>query len=306
MKILSATDLLPKSNAAIDRAGLLADMLAAELTVLHTISPDDSRGSTLEQRVRRADSRLAARTSPPVWRWISQPQIAVQCGHPARVVLDTAYRQMAGLVVLGPHRGDALTDAVNGTIVEKVLGAAACPVLIARGETQEPYRHVIVALDGTPHGADVVRAIEALGLTRESRATVVHAHEPLYIGMMNIVGVGAEAAMAYADSSRMQAAAHLEELIRKSSDDPARFEIAVVEQRPATAILGAINTLKADLVVLGTRGHGRFRRALLGSTASDVMRTAGCDVLLVPDRAARAPHAGRRGTALARGNPANL
>jgi nucleotide-binding universal stress UspA family protein len=305
MKILSATDFLPKSDAAIDRAGYLADTLAARLTVLHAVPPDAAGTGTLEQRVRRADSRLTARVSPPAWGWVSQPQIAVHCGHPARVVLDAAYRQMAGLVVLGPHRVEALADAVSGTITEKILGAAACPVLIAREEVRGPYRHVLVALDGTPQGGDVVRAIESLGLTRETRATVVHAHEPLYIGMMSIVGVGAEAATAYANSSRAQTAALLENLIGKHSEDPARFDVAVVEQPPVTAILSAMHTIKPDLVVLGTRGHGRFRRALLGSTASSVMRAANCDILLVPDRAVRAAHRGRGAAARPGGDSAN-
>jgi universal stress protein E len=287
MKILCATDLLPKSEAAIDRAGILADSLAAPVTVLHAVPPDAPGGATLEQRVRRAESRLAARTSAPAWRPVSQPQITVRCGHPARVVLDVAYRQMAGLVVLGPHRGDALADAVSGTITEKILGAAACPVLIVREGAEGPYRHVLVALDGTPHGRDIVRVLESLALTRDSRATIVHAHEPLYAGMMNIMGVGAEAASAYVDSSRAQAAAHLEQMVRKHSEDPRRFEMAVVDQPPAAAILGAIDAVKADLVILGTRGHGRFRRALLGSSSTDVMRAARCDVLLVPDRAVR-------------------
>jgi nucleotide-binding universal stress UspA family protein len=47
-----------------------------------------------------------------------------------------------------------------------------------------------------------------------------------------------------------------------------------------------MESLKPDLVVLGTRGHGRFRRALLGSVASAVLRAARCDVLLVPERGA--------------------
>jgi nucleotide-binding universal stress UspA family protein len=301
MNILCATDLLTKSDASIDRAGFLADSVAARLTVLHAVPADAPGGSTLEQRVRRAESRLAARVSAPSWRWVSQPQIAVRCGHAARVVLDVAYRQMAGLVVLGPHRVEALADAVSGTITEKVLGAAACPVLIAREHTEGHYRHVLVALDGTSRGGDIVQALESLGLTRESRATIVHAHEPMYVGMMNVIGVGAEAASAYADSSRAQAAIHLEQLIRKRSEDPRRFEIVVVEQPPAAAILRAIDAIKPGLVVLGTRGHGRFRRALLGSTASDVLRAAHGDVLLVPDRSVRAGYEGHRDAARTRG-----
>jgi nucleotide-binding universal stress UspA family protein len=123
--------------------------------------------------------------------------------------------------------------------------------------------------------------------------------------MMNIVGVGAEAASAYVDSSRAQAAAHIEQLVAKYSEVPERYEIAVVEQPPATAILGAITAIQPDLVVLGTRGHGRFRSALLGSVASEVMRSARCDVLLVPDRATRISYERRGAAARTRGTSAN-
>jgi nucleotide-binding universal stress UspA family protein len=40
-----------------------------------------------------------------------------------------------------------------------------------------------------------------------------------------------------------------------------------------------------DLLVLGTHGQGGFERFLLGSVASDVLRTAPCSVLLVPPHA---------------------
>jgi universal stress protein E len=287
MKILSATDFLPKSDAAMDRAGFLADALAGDLTLLYAISPDTPDGQTLEQRLRRADSRLTSRVAPPKWRWGSQPEIAVQCGHPARVVLDNAYRHKAGLVVLGPHRADAVADAVNGTITDKVLAAAACPVLIARQEVHGPYGRVLVALDGGPQGGGIVQTVELLGLARDSAVTVIHAHEPPYVGMMNIVGVGIEAAAGYAESSRAQAAAGIRALIEGHSSDPGRYQVVIIEHRPATAILRAVVSLKPDLLVLGTRGHGRLRRALLGSIASEVMGAVYCDVLLVPDRALR-------------------
>ncbi len=285
MKILAATDLLPKSETALERAGFLADAYDAGLVIVHAVAPDAAGGHTLEQRVRRADSRLEARTSPPRWRWDSPAEIAVQCGHPAHVVLDTAYRQHADLVVLGPHRNSAFVDAVSGTITEKVLRAAACPVLIAHQEIDGPYRQVLVALDGASNAGEIVRAAESLAITPDNFATVVHAHEPPYVGMMNVVGVGSEAAGAYAESSRAQAAAAIQNLVRAHSVDARRYEIVIVEQRPATAILGAVDRLKPDLVVLGTRGHGRFRRALLGSVASEVTRALRCDVLLVPQRA---------------------
>jgi nucleotide-binding universal stress UspA family protein len=38
----------------------------------------------------------------------------------------------------------------------------------------------------------------------------------------------------------------------------------------------------ASLIVVGTRGHGRFARAFLGSTSRQVVRHASCPVVVVP------------------------
>jgi universal stress protein E len=284
MKLLCATDLLPKTEHAIERAGFLSETLGADLTVLHAVTPDAAHGGTLEQRLRRTSARLATRTSAPAWRWESRADITVRCGRPARVVLDTAYREDARLLILGPHRADALADAVSGTITERVLGAAACPVLIAQQEMLGDYRNVLVALDGSPRSAQVLREFETLALAQDGAATVVHAHVPAYEGMMNTVGVGAESIIQYAAAARDQATENIRTLIAANSRDARRYGVSIIEMRPATSILRAVDSLKPDLVVLGTRGHGRFRRALLGSVASEVLRAVPCDVLLVPDR----------------------
>jgi universal stress protein E len=284
MKLLCATDLLPKTEPAIERAGFMSEALGADLTVLHAVTPEAADGGTLEQRMRRTSARLTTRTSAPAWRWESRADITVSCGRPSRVVLDTAYRQDARLVILGPHRADAFADAMSGTITERVLGAAACPVLIAQQEVQGDYRNVLVALDGSPRSARLVCEVEALALAEDSFVTVLHAHEPLYEGMMNTVGVGADSIVGYAAASRDQAVEHIGALIAANSREADRYRVSIVEARPATAILRAVDSLKPDLVVLGTRGHGRFRRALLGSVASEVLRAVNCDELLVHDR----------------------
>jgi nucleotide-binding universal stress UspA family protein len=51
---------------------------------------------------------------------------------------------------------------------------------------------------------------------------------------------------------------------------------------PADEILRYLKEVEADLVVLGTRGFGAIRRALIGSVASTIARLAPCPVLLVP------------------------
>lgn len=55
---------------------------------------------------------------------------------------------------------------------------------------------------------------------------------------------------------------------------------AVLSGRPASAVVAAARTMDADLVVLGSRGHGRIESMLLGSVSSEVVDHASSPVLV--------------------------
>jgi nucleotide-binding universal stress UspA family protein len=61
------------------------------------------------------------------------------------------------------------------------------------------------------------------------------------------------------------------------------IDATLVEGRgdPADAIIEAATNAGADLVVVGTRGHGGLQRALLGSVSTKVVHDSPCDVLVV-------------------------
>ena len=54
------------------------------------------------------------------------------------------------------------------------------------------------------------------------------------------------------------------------------------EGEPVTQILAVAKGWEADLIVMGTRGRGRLRGLLLGSTAQEVLHGTHCPVLVVP------------------------
>ncbi|TCC24837.1 universal stress protein [Kribbella speibonae] len=58
-------------------------------------------------------------------------------------------------------------------------------------------------------------------------------------------------------------------------------ERLVMEGRPSEQICDA--ALDAELIVLGSHGHGAFHDALVGSTSLHVIRNAPCPVVVVPD-----------------------
>ena len=57
--------------------------------------------------------------------------------------------------------------------------------------------------------------------------------------------------------------------------------IRVADGPPSLAIVRAAKRARADVIVMGWRGHGVIRRLLAGSVSRDVVRAAPCSVLVV-------------------------
>lgn len=58
-------------------------------------------------------------------------------------------------------------------------------------------------------------------------------------------------------------------------------ETVVVDKTPVEGILDEAGRFKADVIILGWRGHGAIRRLLMGSVSRGVVRGAKCAVLVV-------------------------
>ncbi len=65
-------------------------------------------------------------------------------------------------------------------------------------------------------------------------------------------------------------------------DETVEIRGQVVEQNAAQALLDAAQG--AELLVVGSRGHGGFAGALLGSVSNHCVHHAGCPVLVIRDR----------------------
>lgn len=282
MRILCATDLLSKSDAAIERAGALSDRLCADLTLLHVVVPGESQQS-LEQALQWASGEMQLRVRPPRWRAHRAPNVAVHAGSAASIILDSAARSEARLVVLGPHRKRPLRDALEGTIAEKVLATRKYPVLVVRAEESKAYRRILLALDASDASATAIRAAESLVLTPDMDATVVHAHKPPYEGMLYSADVRMETLAQYAENWKREAGHSVRELLNRESEDASRYDIHIEQKPAAPGILQAIEYFSPDLLIMGTRGGSRLRRALVGSVANRVLHETSCDVLIVPE-----------------------
>jgi nucleotide-binding universal stress UspA family protein len=141
------------------------------------------------------------------------------------------------------------------------------------------FKTIIWATDGS-EAAD--RALPtALDLTAafKGELLVVHADERL--------GGRGAGAHVFADEEDLQngLASRVSELIESGVN--ASFQVVHgVNRDPANLIADAAKEHDADLIVVGTRGHGRVAGALLGSVTQRLLHVAPCPVLAVPAKVA--------------------
>ena len=67
----------------------------------------------------------------------------------------------------------------------------------------------------------------------------------------------------------------------QAPDDRVAMEYKLAKGDPAASIIQVAEETACDLIVLGTHGRTGLRRALMGSVAEHVMRSAPCPVLVM-------------------------
>jgi nucleotide-binding universal stress UspA family protein len=140
------------------------------------------------------------------------------------------------------------------------------------------FHNILVAVDGSPH-AD--RALsEAIDLARGTRArlTIITAVGEPRTGMTMALAAGAAAGLGPAllrEAERIMSAA-----AARVPDDVSVTKI-VTEEPIRPAILKRIRQGNHDLVVMGSRGRGAVRSAVLGSVSHHVLHHSPVPVLIV-------------------------
>jgi nucleotide-binding universal stress UspA family protein len=70
-------------------------------------------------------------------------------------------------------------------------------------------------------------------------------------------------------------------LLAAASGRPAQVTVDAVTGRPAEELLKAADG-DADMIVVGSRGSGGFKRLLMGSVSTEITHHASCPVVVVP------------------------
>lgn len=299
-RILCPVDFSEFSRHAFDHAAQLAMWYGASLTVQHVVRlrpAADAPAATLgmdvvtvgllpEERAGLLDALRGFTGQMP-----SGVPLELRVDEAAalhRGVLDLAGEMSADLIVLGSHGRSGFERILLGSVAERVVRAARCPVLVVprRAADTAPdgpvrFRTILCAVDFSEGS---LRALEhAMTLAEESDAVlrVVHVIErpPELDEVPRTADFDVDRVRAEAEAEALR---RLRALVPEAVKAYCTVETRVLEGAAHHEILRDADAAHADLVVMGVQGRGALDVLVFGSNTARVTRGASCPVLVVP------------------------
>ncbi|RKD89026.1 universal stress protein [Halopiger aswanensis] len=281
MKAICATDLSAASEATIESETCLECLgrIGVEEIHLVTVIPSNVHagmpGMDFEERREQALSRYR--------RVIEEAGFDVEAhvvrGTPHRRINGVAEAVGASLTVVGSRGKSPLENRIIGSTARNLARTTVVPLLVNRieREADDPavvrehlFRRMLYATDFSENAE---RAFEAFSYLRHAtqEATLVHVETPKDPSLPDD-----------ADPE-----ARLADLAAQLEDWGIETRTEVRSGDPADEILAAEASYEPTTILVGSRGHSRLRRLLLGSVSEDIVAQASGNVMLVPpDRTA--------------------
>ncbi len=202
-------------------------------------------------------------------------------GQPAREILALADRAQADMLVIGTHGRGGVEHLLLGSVAEKIMRKASCPVLVvppgAPGESDALFSRILCPIDGSAASAHALTYALSLAQETDGHVTLLYVVEP--------VPAAGEFGALDIEEYRQAGEEHARKVLRDAVPDDVRtwcrLDERVATGKPSERILDAARTERADVIVMGVRGRGAIDLLAFGSTTNEVIRRAGCPVLAV-------------------------
>jgi nucleotide-binding universal stress UspA family protein len=143
-RILAPTDFSELSTQGLKSALELAQTFGAKLLLLHVVEPPaypvegivpSHLGAPLLDDLERQASNELAQILPEVQGSGVDVARRVVVGTPYRKIVEVAEEEKADLIVMTTHGRTGLSHLVMGSVAEKIVRTAPCPVLTMRPTT---------------------------------------------------------------------------------------------------------------------------------------------------------------------------
>jgi nucleotide-binding universal stress UspA family protein len=298
-RILCPIDFSDFSRRAFDHAVAIARWYESTITVLH-VSPSPSvvvyptGPAVVPSTVLTPDDRDRLLTS--MRQFVdteagSQVPLELELGEggAATEILARAESTKPDLIVMGTHGRSGFERLVLGSVTEKVLRKAACPVLSVPHQIPDTvpapgviFKQILCAIDFSDCSMRALNYAMSLAQEADARLAVVHVIETPPEGPADF-GQGAfglpQSVTEYIAASEEERRALLRDAVPDTVRAYCTVETIMRTGKPYREILRVASEQHSDLIVIGIHGRGAADLLFFGSTAQHVVRQASCPVL---------------------------
>jgi nucleotide-binding universal stress UspA family protein len=288
--VLCPTDFSDPSRHALEHAIAIARWYGARIVGLHAYAPPFYPMTdlvTAGMGVPEPEPSTLAAAAEEV-RASLEPARAVGVATDTRVaskaaataILDCAAAMPADLIVMGTHGTSGFEHLLLGSVTEKVLRRATCPVMTvparARATSRLPFAHIVCPVDFSA-SSDAALAF-AFSLAQEANAelSLLHVLEWANDQPLSHLKYIAPEYHAYREQDAHE---RLAGLVPDEVRNWCAPTVHVAHGKPHDEILAFAVRQHADLVVMGVQGRNAVDVMLFGSTTNQVVRRATCPVL---------------------------
>jgi len=212
-------------------------------------------------------------------------------GHPGQEIVRAIENDWYDLVVMGAGRTSWLGSRLLGSVSTHVLHSSPWSVLIVHEALSDSGKaHVLIGADGSRGAEFTVNTLGSLAdpaRTEMRIVSVVPTHSPMLFPVAGAAYVPPEVYEqneAIEKQMRNRAQRHADHAATKLRDSGFEVEVHVASGNPVEHLLKEAESGRFDVVAVGSRGMGPFRRALLGSVSDHLVRH--CRAALVGRRLA--------------------
>ena len=299
-RILCPVDFSDFSKRSVAHGLAVARRYGSKATVLHVvppipavaytadIPPPELTGLTGEEReeLRARLLRFAEPGRPSEVR----VEAVVREGETVPEILEEAASMDADLIALGTHGRSGFERLLLGSVTEKLLRKARCPVLTVPLGSPDPalddpafFKRILCPIDFSECSLSALRY--ALSMAEENDAELV----VLYVVPSDFVPLPEQPTGEALDQTISVAEffikreQHARRLLNDAVPEAARtycsIDTRMAHGKPSAEILRLARERRSDLIVIGVQGRGAADVAVFGSTTQQVVRHASCPVL---------------------------
>lgn len=288
-KLLIPLDGTAQSAVSLPVARAMARATGATLTLLGVVpaAEDDRTQTEAKQNLDRIAEELIASGLTV--------ETIVSTGDPAHQIVQQVSAQEADLIVMRTHGRAGLARAVLGSVAERVLATSPVPMLLLRpgGKRVSHIKSLLVPVDGSPGGALALGAGVALAQATGASLRLLEVVVPIPNYVYGAYGWNAVPHVdpAWDEEARASAQTYGDAIVARLSKTGSTVEGEVrIAASVPDAIVRVADQRGVDMIVMSTEALMGAARAVLGSVADAVVRSARCPVLPLRQTQPPAPH----------------